>query len=333
MIFVTGGTGLVGSYLLVELAKGDQPIRALKRKKSNTKSVEQLFSDKNLSHLYKNIQWVDGDLLDVTELPNLLKNVSSIYHTAAFVSFDKKDENEIFNTNISGTEALVNEAIDSQVKEFFFISSIAAMDDLNPVTKKINELSPWNNALEHSAYAISKFRAEMEVWRASQEGLNVIIVNPGVIIGSLDGKRESEKLFAQDSFINKYAPTGGTGFVDVRDVVTILLDLVEKKIYNQKFILVSENKYYKEVLDLVASKNNKQVKLLSNSFLKVLRILSNVNRLFGGVYISKSNYNSLTSFIQYDNTKIKETLNYNFIPVNVAIDYHYSNYKKYNSLK
>lgn len=333
MIFVTGGTGLVGSHLLVELAKGDQPIRALKRKKSNTKSVEQLFSDKNLSHLYKNIQWVDGDLLDVTELPNLIKNVSSIYHTAAFVSFDKKDENEIFNTNISGTEALVNEAIDSQVKEFFFISSIAAMDDLNPVTKKINELSPWNNALEHSAYAISKFRAEMEVWRASQEGLNVIIVNPGVIIGSLDGKRESEKLFAQDSFINKYAPTGGTGFVDVRDVVTILLDLVEKKIYNQKFILVSENKYYKEVLDLVASKNNKQVKLLSNSFLKVLRILSNVNRLFGGVYISKANYNSLITFIQYDNTKIKETLNYNFIPVNVAIDYHYSNYKKHNSNK
>lgn len=333
MIFVTGGTGLVGCHLLVELAKKQQPIRALKRKTSNTKAVEDFFTQKNASQFYHFIHWIDGDLLDVTELPELLKGIETIYHTAAFVSFDERQQEQILQTNINGTEALVNEAIDSQVKEFFFIGSIASMDDINPATKKIDERSGWNNSLTHSSYAISKFRAEMDVWRASQEGINIIIINPGVIIGSLDGKRESERLFSQDSFVNKYSPSGGTGFIDIRDVITILMTLVEQKTYNQKFILVAENKPYKDVLNLVAVKNNIKLKSISNSSLKLIKSLSIINRIFGGQYMSKANYYSLTSFVEYDNSKIKNLLDYHFISVNDAIDYHYSHYQKQISTK
>ena len=333
MIFVTGGTGLVGCHLLVEITKKGQPIRALKRKTSNIKVVEQFFNDQNASEYYNLINWIDGDLLDVTELPTLLKNVETIYHTAAFVSFDERDEEEIFNTNIQGTEALVNEAIDSGVKEFFFISSIASMDDLNPVTKKIDERSGWNNGLTHSSYAISKFRAEMEVWRASQEGIKMIIVNPGVIIGTLDGNRESEKLFSKDSLLNKYAPSGSTGFIDIRDVVKILMDLIDRKEYNQKFVLVAENKSYKDVLNLVAKKTNNQVKTISNTSLKTIKVFSTVNRIFGGQYMTKANYYSLTTSTEYDNSKIKNLLNYTFIPINEAIDYHFERYQKLKSTK
>lgn len=333
MIFVTGGTGLVGSHLLVELAKKQQPIRALKRKTSDIKSVEDFFTLQNASEFYQFIHWIDGDLSDITKLPDLLKGIETIYHTAAFVSFNKKDDDEIFETNILGTEALVNEAIDSGIKEFFFVSSIAAMDDLNPATKKIDELSPWNNNLTHSSYAISKFRAEMEVWRASQEGINVIIVNPGVIIGSINGKRASEKLFNQKSIISKYAPSGSTAFVDVRDVVNVLLQLVEQKIYNQKFILIAENKSYKDVLNYVAKKNNSEVKLISNSTLKTIKILSSISRLFGGKYLTKAAYYAITTKIKYDNSKILKTLDYSFIPIDEAIDYHYSKYQKLISRK
>ena len=333
MIFVTGGTGLVGCHLLVEIAKKGQPIRALKRKTSNTKIVEDFFETQNASQYYSLIEWAEGDLLDVTELPNLLQNIETIYHTAAFVSFDERNEEEIFNTNILGTEALVNEAIDSGVKEFFFISSIASMDDINPVTKKIDERSGWNNSLTHSSYAISKFRAEMDVWRASQEGLNMIVINPGVIIGTLDGKRESEKLFSDNSFINKYAPSGATGFIDVRDVINILMKLVEDKVYNQKFVLVAENKSYKDVLNLVANKTQSKTKSISNTSLKTIKILSTFSRIFGGQYMTKANYYSLTSSTEYDNSKIKNLLNYTFIPINEAIDYHFERYQELNSSK
>ncbi|MGV0941872.1 NAD-dependent epimerase/dehydratase family protein [Empedobacter sp. ULE_I140] len=333
MIFVTGGTGLVGAHLLVELAKKQQPIRALKRKTSNTKTIENFFAEQNASQFYSYINWIDGDLLDVTELPNLLDGIETIYHAAAFVSFDERQEEEIFNTNILGTESLVNEAIDSGVKEFFFISSIASMDDINPVTKMIDELSPWNNSLTHSSYSISKFRAEMEVWRASQEGVKVIIINPGVIIGTLDTKRASESLFQQNSSKNDYAPSGGTAFVDVRDVVNILFQLIDKQLFNQKFIVISENKTYKEVFDYVAINSKRSVKNVSNSTLKIIKNLSIFSRIFGGKYMTKANYYSLTSVTKYDNSKVVKALDYNFISVKDAVDYHYTRFQKLNSTK
>ena len=333
MIFVTGGTGLVGAHLLVELAKKQQPIRALKRKTSNTKTIENFFAEQNASQYYHHINWIDGDLLDTTELPNLLQGIETIYHAAAFVSFDERKEEEIFNTNILGTEALVNEAIDSGVKEFFFVSSIASMDDLNPVTKKIDELSPWNNSLTHSSYSISKFRAEMEVWRASQEGIKVIIINPGVIIGTLDTKRASESLFQQNSSKSDYAPSGGTAFVDVRDVIKIFLELIDQQLYNQKFIVISENKTYKEVFDYVSMNSKRSVKTVSNTTLKIIKNLSIFSRIFGGKYMTKANYYSLTSVTNYDNSKIKKALDYEFISVKDAVDYHYTRFQKLNSIK
>ncbi|HJD87364.1 MAG TPA: NAD-dependent epimerase/dehydratase family protein [Empedobacter falsenii] len=333
MIFVTGGTGLVGAHLLVELAKKQQPIRALKRKTSNTKAIENFFAEQNASQFYSYINWIDGDLLDVTELPNLLEGIETIYHAAAFVSFDERQEEEIFNTNILGTESLVNEAIDTGIKEFFFISSIASMDDINPVTKMIDELSPWNNSLTHSSYSISKFRAEMEVWRASQEGVKVIIINPGVIIGTLDTKRASESLFQQNSSKNDYAPSGGTAFVDVRDVVNILFQLIDKQLFNQKFIVISENKTYKEVFDYVAINSKRSVKNVSNSTLKIIKNLSIFSRIFGGKYMTKANYYSLTSVTNYDNSKVVKALDYNFISVKDAVDYHYTRFQKLNSTK
>ena len=333
MIFVTGGTGLVGAHLLVELAKKQQPIRALKRKTSNTETIQNFFAEQNASQFYSYINWIDGDLLDVTELPNLLEGIETIYHAAAFVSFDERQEEVIFNTNILGTESLVNEAIDSGVKEFFFISSIASMDDINPVTKMIDELSPWNNSLTHSSYSISKFRAEMEVWRASQEGVKVIIINPGVIIGTLDTKRASESLFQQNSSKNDYAPSGGTAFVDVRDVVNILFQLIDKQLFNQKFIVISENKTYKEVFDYVAINSKRSVKNVSNSTLKIIKNLSIFSRIFGGKYMTKANYYSLTSVTKYDNSKVVKALDYNFISVKDAVDYHYTRFQKLNSTK
>ena len=59
MIFVTGGTGLVGAHLLVELAKKQQPIRALKRKTSNTTTIQNFFAEQNASQFYQFINWID----------------------------------------------------------------------------------------------------------------------------------------------------------------------------------------------------------------------------------------------------------------------------------
>ena len=332
MIFVTGGTGLVGSNLLLHLVDKGEKVRALKRSNSNVREVEKFFKRNKSQEIFHKIEWIEGDILDITFLPTALKDVKTIFHTAAYVSFNPKDEDHIIHTNVDGTEALVNEAIDSGVENFVYVSSIAAMDDINPVTKLIDEKSTWNNDAKHSAYAISKYCSEMEVWRGSQEGLNVIVVNPSVIIGSFDGKRESEKLF-QDNFINTYAPTGGTGFVDVRDVVKIIVDLYDKKLFNQKFILNSENLNYSNVLSYIGKKKQKEINSISNKTLKTLQIVTSVTKYFGTPALDKGTYQALTTFTKYDNSKIINTLDYTFIPVTESIDYHYKNYQEVISSK
>lgn len=332
MIFVTGGTGLVGSNLLLRLVDKGLNIRALKRVDSNIRKVEAFFKQNKSQELFHKIEWIEGDLLDITFLPTALKNVETIFHTAAYVSFDEKHEDQIIETNVIGTSNLINEAIDSNVKEFIYVSSIAAMDDLNPVTKLIDEKSTWNSDSKHSTYAFSKYRAEMEVWRGSQEGLNVIVVNPSVIIGSFDGDRESERIF-KNNFINQYTPTGGTGFVDVRDVATIIINLYEQKIYNKKFILNAENKTYSAVLNYIADKNQKEMTEISDTMLKGYQYLSVFGKFIGLPSLTQATYKALTSFTKYDNREIISTLNYQFIPINEAIDYHYSNYQKNISSK
>jgi len=330
MIFVTGGTGLVGSYLLLQLVEKNNKLRALRRENSDIKKVEQFFKENKSQELFHRIEWIEGDLLDITFLPTALQGVKTIFHTAAHISFSEKEADEIIETNVTGTENLINEAIDSGVKEFIYVSSIAAMDDLNPVTKLIDEKSTWNNDISHSTYAVSKYRAEMEVWRGSQEGLNVIVVNPSVIIGSLDGKRESERIF-ENSFTNNYAPSGGTGFIDVRDVTAIILDLHQKEIFNQKFILNAENRTYYSILNYVAKKKEKEVSEISNKVLKGIQYISYLGRIIGLPSLNKATYKALANFTKYDNTKIISTLDYQFIPINEAIDYHYKNYQKNSS--
>lgn len=332
MIFVTGGTGLVGSNLLLKLADRGEKIRALKRKNSNVRQVERFFKLNKSQEIFHKIEWIEGDILDIPFLETALKGIKTIIHTAAYVSFDNKDEEKIIKTNVDGTEALVNEAIESGVENFIYISSIAAMDDINPVTKLIDEQSTWNTEAKHSAYAFSKYRAEMEVWRGSQEGLNVIVLNPSVIIGSYDGNRESERLF-QNNLINNYAPSGGTGFVDVRDVVNLLVKAFDEKRFNQKFIVNAENKTYFDVLSHVASKRNQSVQKLSNRILKIIQLVSPINKFFGGQSINKGTYKALTTFTSYDNSKSISTFDYQYIPVKEAIDYHFKNYQTIISSK
>lgn len=332
MILVTGGTGLVGSHLLLQLIDRGEKVRAVKRSTSNIRAVEQYFKRHKAQEIFHKIEWIDGDILDVTFLPTALQGVKTIIHTAAYVSFNENDEDKIIATNVNGTEALINEAIESGVKEFIYLSSIAAMDDVNPVTKLIDEKSTWNTEAKHSAYAYSKYRAEMEVWRGSQEGLNVIVLNPSVIIGSFDGKRESERIF-QSGKINQYAPSGSTGFVDVRDVVQILLQAYDQKLFNQKFIINAANLSYYEVLSEVAKHKNESIKPISNRVLKFVQFISKINKLVRKPSLNYATYKALTTATSYDNTKVTHTFNHQFISIPEAINYHYKNYQEIISSK
>ena len=257
MIFVTGGTGLVGAHLLYELCKTGEKVRVLKRESSNLKQVKKTFAyyTDDAQQLFESIEWVDGDILDYFSLEKLLKGVTEIYHCAAIVSFESKERQRMISNNVEGTANLVNAAIENGVKKICHVSSIAALGKMqngDPVTEETN----WVPSKKNSAYSESKFYSETEIWRGIEEGLDAIIVNPSIIFGPANWENGSAKIFKTIWDGMKFYTKGVTGFVDVFDVVRPMIKLMDAENFesckNQRYILSAENLSYQQVFAQIA---------------------------------------------------------------------------------
>ncbi len=254
MILVTGGTGLLGSHLLFELVQGKDKIRATKRETSNLQNVLDTFkfyAPEKADELFQSIEWVEADMMDLYSLNQTFKGVNKVYHTAASVSFNSRDKYKILRNNIEGTANLVNLCLDLKVEKLCYVSSTAAIG-ASPNEEPLTENLIWSPGKHSSTYAVSKFKSEMQVWRGIEEGLNAVIVNPSIIIGSGSWGKSSARLFSAVWKGMKYYTYGVTGYVDVWDVVKAMIMLTEKDIKGERFIVSAEDHSYKEILDMIA---------------------------------------------------------------------------------
>lgn len=331
MVLVTGATGILGRVIALELLKRGKYVRATKRKDSNLNELKESFHFyvENPDEFFQKIEWVEVDFEDLDSLKNSLEGIEEVYHCAAKVSFHPKDKKQLYQTNITGTKQLLYACENSSVKKFLFVSSIAVLDGLNE-NGELDETSDFNPKVDHSSYAISKHFSEMEVWRASAEGLKTVVVNPGLIIGSGNWNSSSGTLF-KELGEPSFTFSGGTSYVDVRDVAKISVELMEQNIFGERFILISENKKYQEVANFIKQKLGKSaVKIVPNGMLQIGVFL---NALLGWLIsplrmANKTNMKSVTEFNKISNQKIKERLQYEFIPVEESLNFHLENYKK-----
>ncbi len=253
MILVTGGTGFVGAHLLYQLTMKEEKIRAVYRTESSLEKVRNVFSyyTTTVDSSFTKIEWVQADITSVPDMIPVFEGVQKVYHCAALISFDPKDYRDMRKVNIHGTAIIVNLAIDAKVDKLCFVSSIAAVgDSVNGAV--VTEENEWNNNNKNHGYAITKYGAEMEVWRASQEGVDVIIVNPGVILGPGFWDSGSGKMFSQVHSGFKFYTEGVTGFVGVKDVAKAMQMLMDSTQKNERYLLVAENKSFKEIFFSIA---------------------------------------------------------------------------------
>lgn len=321
MILVTGGTGLVGCHLLYLLIKKDKKVLALHRKNSNLEKVKKVFSSysENSQKLFAKINWIEGDINDLQSLSIAFKNIEEVYHCAAFISFDKKDLKSMKKINIEGTANMVNVSLDKKIKKFCYVSTIAAIG--LSTNKFTDEETEWTD--NSNPYSQTKKNAEMEVWRGISEGLNAIIVNPGVIIGSGFWKRGSGAFFTQISRGMKYYPSGKTGFICVKDVVNIMYILMNKNIFSERFILVAENWTFKKFFYKVSESLNLSPpkKEAGKTLMKIALVLDFLNSLILGKKrkLNSASVESSTSTSHYSNTKVSSKLDYDFIKIDKSI--------------
>lgn len=327
MILVTGGTGLVGSHLLLDLVRTNQKVRAIYRSKDSLEAVKKVFSytysKENAEKLFQTIDWVVADITDVPSLEEAFEDVRSVYHCAALVSFDSGKDTLLRKTNIEGTANVVNYCIKNKIEKLCFVSSIATLDK-KPGEKIISETSHWNKENNHNMYAITKYGSEMEVWRASQEGVSVVIVNPGVILGTGSWTSGSGQIFSRIQKGLNYYVNKVTGFVGVEDVVRVMQQLMASSIENDQFILVSENRSFRSIFEKVATVLEKPapLKRLKSWMIYSGWFFQGIKSLFTGEEknLTLNSAKTLSEESFYSNEKISSALNFEFEPIDMVIE-------------
>jgi nucleoside-diphosphate-sugar epimerase len=317
MILVTGGTGLVGAHLLYSLINSGESVRAIHRKSSDLAAVKNVFSfytnEPNI--VFDKIEWMEADITDIPSLANAFKGIEYVYHAAAFISFNPRHYPVLKKVNIEGTANMVNFCLSEGVKKMCYVSSIATIGkDANG--NLITEETEYNPEADNSVYAITKYGAEMEVWRGTQEGLDVVIVNPGVILGSGIWSSASGGIFRTVYKGLKYYTPGGVGIVDVQDVTQAMIKLLNSPVKNEKYILVAENISYQDLLTKLAESLHKKPPYKLVAKWKML-LFSNIDWCSYKIFktkrkLLKATVNSLYNKSFYDASKIEKEIDFNY---------------------
>ncbi len=332
MILVTGGTGMVGSHLLFSLVNSNTPVKATYRKNSDLSKVKKVFSyySDDYITLFKKIIWVEANINDIPALEIAFNEVTKVYHCAALISFSPKKYKTLYKINVEGTANIVNLCIANKVNKLCYVSSIATIDN-NKTSNTITEDKEWNDA-NANVYALTKYDAEMEVWRGTQENLSTVIVNPGVIIGPGYWNTGSGVLFKTAAKGSTYYPPGGTGFITVNDVVKMMISLMESDITNERYIAVAENKTYKAILSEITKPLNISAPTKELKFwqLKILSRLDWLRAFFSNTdrKLTKNTIISLKNRQEYSNAKITKAIDFKFEAMHKAIDFCCTIYKK-----
>lgn len=316
MVLVTGATGFLGQYIVEELLAKAYKVRVLIRK-----PAESIYHQDNRVSIY------EGDILDLMQLEKALEGVDYVIHAAAMVSFSSKDLDEMMRINVKGTEQLVDLCIELSIKKFILISSIGALGR-SESEKLIDENTHWKDNPLNSQYSISKRKAELAAFKGVEEGLDVVILNPGLIVGAAKGKawqNSSAKFFP---LVYNGLPVynrGVNGVIGVADVAKVaVMSLTQPTESGERYILVAENMSQKDMFGLIAKSLHKSPP--KYEFPPILAKIAGYTletsaNLFGGkALITRETVRTSLNRFYYDGSKITQDFPFTYTPISKVIE-------------
>ncbi len=315
-ILVTGGTGFLGAYIIKALIEKGYPVRAIRR----STAVLPAFIP---ATIFDKVEWVEGDILDVVSLEEAMEGIDTVIHSAAIVSFAKKDRKQLNKVNIDGTANMVNIALEKNIRRFVHISSVAAVGR-SAEGGLVDEEKKWEDNKQHTFYAKSKFQGELHVWRGIAEGLNAVILNPSTILGYGDWNNSSSALFKNVyKGFNWYSP-GLNGFVGVEDAAAATIALMESDLAAERYIINGDNWSFKKLLHTIADgfDTKRAARQTTPTLAGIAWRLEAIKSFFSGnkPLLTKESARVAHSHTSFDNKKILSALpGFSFTPLEEVI--------------
>ncbi|MEM1135459.1 MAG: SDR family NAD(P)-dependent oxidoreductase [Bacteroidota bacterium] len=313
--FITGCNGLVGSYIARKVLTQGGKVSAIKRKQSKLTYIEDIAEQ---------INWYDGDVLDILSLDKGVEQADCVIHCAGVVSFHRRDFKLMFKVNVEGTKNVVNTCKKYHVQKLVHISSVAALGNKYD-EETVNENAEWDNVNEHSSYGLTKFLGEQEIWRGNAEGLDVIVINPSVVIGRGEWGRSSLALLEYANSNPIFYPEGYINYIDARDLAEVIYLLINREFYNERFITSGGYMTYKKMLNLLAYKlGKKPPKFKINPFIASTALYAAKLTAFilgKPPILSKELLKNSRNKTVFSNEKIKEKLSFTFKSIEDTLDW------------
>lgn len=311
-ILITGITGLFGSQLAREFSQLGK-IHGLKREGSDLGLVGDV-----------GVTWHTGELSDMESLLESLPGIDLVIHSAGLVSFSPKDKEKLYKVNTTGTANLVNAMLATGVRRLVFVSSVAAIGR-SVEFSLIDEAFKWTESSLNTEYAVSKYWAELEAWRGEQESLELIVVNPSILLGKANYGKSSSAIYSHVLGGNKFYPKGDLNYIDVRDAAKITRMLVEKEAWGERFILNKDSISYHEFFTEIAIVFGKKAPKfpLPDWLITLASISASMLRTLG---LSNSPLNKQTAMIaqqklRFDNSKVQSLLGYSYFPIKETLEW------------
>ena len=314
--FITGATGFIGSHIARMLIQKGRCVVALKRPQSQLLLIEDIADQ---------IQWIDGDILDVTSLEEAVKQAEYVIHAAGVVSFgSKKMRQQMAKVNIEGTQNVVNTCLAlGKTKKLCYLSSVAAIGR-SPDREWVDEKGKWADMEDHSFYGYTKYQGELEVWRGTAEGLSAVIVNPSIVLGTGSWDQSSLKLFKYGYEGSSVTPRGELNYVDVRDIAQATLQLLEGDVEDERFILSAGHIPYREFFPELHQRFGNSVKMvdLKPWMAALARIVGSIQSAFGGKpLINKETISSGNAQTKFDGQKVTRAIPFQYAPLSDTLDW------------
>lgn len=315
-ILVTGGTGFLGAYIIKALVEREYPVRAIRRSSASLPSYIP-------KEILEKTEWVEGDILDVVSLDEAMEGIDTVIHSAAIVSFLKKDRRQMYQVNVEGTANLVNLALEKNIRRFIHISSVAALGR-TAHGGHVDEEKKWEESKVNTHYAKSKYRAELEVWRGAGEGLNTLILNPATLLGYGNWNNGSCAIFKKVYHEFKWYSPGINGFVDVEDAARATVLLMESGLTEQRYIVNGDNWLFRQLMETMADNfDKKRPARETTPFLVALAWrLEKIKSFFTGQrpVLTRESARVAHSKTYFDNDKILKALpGFSFTPLQESI--------------
>lgn len=223
--FLTGATGFLGRHLVRELTARGERLRALVRAGTDDRPLRE-----------QGVEVVRGDLLDRERLREAMAGCEFVFHLAGLVSHERRDLRRLLAANVEGVRAVLDAA--ERSARIVHVSSVAAIGPSPSPSVLADERQPFPQEAERLVYARTKRMGEALALAAAAAGRDVVVANPGFLLGPDDVYRVSTWLV--ERYLRgtlRVTVEGGLSFVDARDVARGLVLLAERGRPGERTIL------------------------------------------------------------------------------------------------